>query len=49
MKVKLVIVVEGDPKALFTLALQQDAEEVTTNIPGLLHFTLDMYLIILSI
>ena len=38
--VKLVTVVEGDPKAPFSIA---------TPFPGLLHFTLDPYLIMLSV
>ena len=38
---KLVTVVEGNPKAPFSIA--------TTPFPGLLHFTLDTYLILLSV
>ena len=38
-KVKLATIVEGDPKAPFSIA--------TT--PGLLHFTLEPYLIMLSV
>ena len=39
-KVKLVSLVEGDPKATFSIA--------TTPFSGLLHFTLDPYLIMLG-
>ena len=38
VKVKLETIVEGDPKAPFS-----------RSIPGLLHFTLDMYLISLIV
>ena len=40
IKIKLATLVEGDPKALFSIA---------TPIPVLLHFTLDPYLIMLSV
>ena len=39
-KVKLATIVEGDPKAPFSIA---------TPFPGLLHFTLEPYLIMLSV
>ena len=42
-------VVEGDPKAPFRLLLHQGVGEGATPFPGLLHFTLDPYLIMLSI
>ena len=38
--VKLATVVVGDPKVLFSIA---------TTFPGLLHFTFDTYLIMLSV
>ena len=47
--VKLASVVEGDQKAPFSIAIHRDVEEAATSFPGLLHFTLDMYLILLSI
>ena len=40
VKVKLVTLVECDPKALFSIA---------TTFPGLLYFTLDPYLIMLNV
>ena len=39
-------VVEGDPKAPFSIATIGDG---TVPFPGLLHFTLDTYLIMLSV
>ena len=39
--------VEGDPKATFSI-LQRGVGEDATPLPGLLHFTLDSYLIMLS-
>ena len=44
-KVKLVTVVEGDPKAPFSIGVREGA----TPFPELLHFTLDLYLMILSV
>ena len=41
--------VEGDPKAPFQLLLHQGVGEGATPFFGLLHFTLDTYLIMLSI
>ena len=40
IKVKLATLVEGNQKAPFSIA---------TPFPGLLHFTLDLYLIMLSV
>ena len=44
VKIKLATVVKGDPKLL-----HQGVGEGATLFPGLLHFTLDMYLIMLSV
>ena len=46
---KLTTVVEDDPKAPFSILLYQGAGEGATPFPGLLHFTLDPYLIILGV
>ena len=43
---KLANIVEGDPKGPFSIA---GVGEGVTPFPGLLHFTLDPYLIILSV
>ena len=50
-KVKLATVVEGDPKAPFSIAtrLHRGVGEGATPSPGLLHFTLDTYLTMLSV
>ena len=48
-KVKLVTVVEGDPKAHFSLATTSRCREGCYSFPGLLNFTLDPYLIMLSV
>ena len=45
-KVKLATLVKGDPKTPFSIATTP--KEGTTPFPGLLHFTLDPYLIMLS-
>ena len=42
-------VVEGDPKAPFLIATTPRCSKGTTSFPGLLHFTLDLYLIMLSV
>ena len=42
-------VVEGDQKAPFSLLLHQGIGEGATPFPGLLHFTLNTYLILLSV
>ena len=42
-------VVKGDPKVLFSIAITLRCGEGTTPFPGLLHFTLDPYLIMLSV
>ena len=47
--VKLVTGVEGDLKAPFSIATTSRCREGTTPFPGLLHFTLDTYLILLSV
>ena len=48
-EIKLVAMVEGDPKAPFSIATTQGVGEGATPFPGLLHFTLDPYLIMLSV
>ena len=45
---KLATLIKGDPKAPFSIATTL-LEEGTTPFPGLLHFTFDPYLIILSV
>ena len=47
-KVKLATIVEGDPKAPFSVATTPRCAGATP-FPGLLHFTLDPYLIMLSV
>ena len=42
--VKLAIIVEGDPKSPFSIA-----STPINPFPGLLHFTLDLYLIMISV
>ena len=42
-------VVEGDPKAPFSIATTPMCCEGATPFPGLLHFTLDPYFIMLSV
>ena len=49
VKVKLTTVVEGDSKALFSIATTLKCGEGATPFAGLLHFTLDTYLIILRV
>ena len=50
VKVKLATVVEGDRKAPFSIApLHQGVGEGTTPFPGLTHFILALYLIMLSV
>ena len=48
---KLATVVEGDPKVPFSIRwlLHQGVGEGATPFPGLTHFTLDLYLIMLSV
>ena len=46
-KVKLTTVVEGDPKV--PLSIHRDVWKGATPFLGLLHFTLDIYLIILRV
>ena len=46
---KLATVVEGDQKAPFSILLHRGVGEGATPFPGLLHFTLDSYLILLSV
>ena len=48
-KVKLATVVEGDQKAPFSIDSNLGVGEGATPFPGLLHFTLDTYLIMLSV
>ena len=45
----LATVVEVDPKAPFSIATTPRCREGATPFPGLLHFTLDTYLILLSV
>ena len=45
--VKLTTKIEGDPKATFSLTTALSVREGVTPFPGLLHFTLDPYLIML--
>ena len=49
VKVKLATVVKGDQKAPFPIASTPRCREGATPFPGLLHFTLDTYLILLSV
>ena len=49
VKVKLVTVVEGDPKASCLIATTPRWRKSTIPFTGLLHFTLDPYLISLSV
>ena len=42
-------VVEGDSKAPFQYLLHRSVGEGATTFPGLLHFTLDQYIIMLSV
>ena len=46
---KLASVVLGDPKALFSIPTTPRCRKGTIPFPGLLHFTLDPYLIMLSV
>ena len=46
---KLATVVEGDQKDPFSRATKPRRREGATPFPGLLHFTLDRYLILLSV
>ena len=48
-KVKLPTVVEGDQKAPFSIATTPCVGESATSFPELLHFTLDIYLLLLSV
>ena len=49
-KVKLATVVEGDPKAPFSIATTARCREGSaTPCPGLFHFTIDPYLIMLNV
>ena len=47
--VKLATVVEGDLKAPFSIAITSRCRGGRYSFPGLLHFTLDAYLIMLSV
>ena len=47
--VKLAILVEGDPKAPFSIAITARCKGGSTSFPSLLHFTLNPYLIMLSV
>ena len=48
-KVKLATLVKGDPKVPFSIAATPRCRGGRYSIPGLLHFTLDFYLIMLSV
>ena len=48
-KVKLVTIVEGDLKAPFSMATTPRCRGGHYTFPGWLHFTLDTYLILLSV
>ena len=48
-KVKLETLVEDDPKVPFLILQHRDIGEGATQFPGLLNFTLDPYLIMLSV
>ena len=48
-KTKLATIVEGDQKAPFSIATTLRSREGTTPYPELFPFTLDMYLILLSV
>ena len=48
-KVKLAIFVEGDPRVYFSIAITLICREGTNSFHGLLHFTLDPYLIMPSV
>ena len=47
--VKLATEVEGNPRASFSIATTPRCRRGATSFPGLHHFTLDMYLIMLSV
>ena len=47
--IKLATIFEGDPKGPFSIASTKDVEEGASLFPGLPHFTLDPYLIMLSV
>ena len=49
MSLQLVTVVKGDPKAPFSIATTPRCRGGRYSIPRLLHFTLDTYLIIMSV
>ena len=45
----MITVIDGDPKAPFLIVSNLRCREGATPFPGLLHFTLDTYLIMLSV
>ena len=49
LKVKLATVVEGDPTDPFSIATTPRCREGATPFPGLLHFTFDPYLIMVTV
>ena len=49
VKVELATIVESDLKSLFSRATTPGCGGGATPFPGLLHFTLDTYLIMLSV
>ena len=48
-EIKLVTLVEADPKALFQQLLHRGVGKTATPIPGFLQFIFDPYLIMLSV
>ena len=49
IQVKLATVVKGNPKASFSIATTPNVGEGATSFPGLLQYTFDTYLIMLSV
>ncbi len=47
--IKLATIVEGDPKAPFSIATTPRCRGGRYSFPGLFNFTLDLYLIMLSV
>ena len=48
-QVKLATIVKGDPKAPFLIATTPKCRKGATPFPRILHFTLDLYLIMLNV
>ena len=49
MIIKLATVIEGDPKAPFSIVTTPGCSGGATPFPGLLHVTVDTYLILLGV